>query len=42
MQKPFKAIDLVRMMKELVPQVGTPSSEPSTPGLIGPLSGMLL
>ncbi|KAF2272076.1 uncharacterized protein EI97DRAFT_386612 [Westerdykella ornata] len=42
MQKPFKAIDLVRMMKTLVPQVGTPGSEPTTPGLIGPLSGMLL
>jgi PAS domain S-box-containing protein len=42
MRKPFKAVDLVHMMKGLVPQVKTPSSEPSTPGLIGPLSGMLL
>jgi signal transduction histidine kinase/CheY-like chemotaxis protein len=42
MRKPFKAIDLVHMMKELVPQVKTPSSEPSTPGLILPMGGMLL
>ncbi|KAF2751473.1 autoinducer 2 sensor kinase/phosphatase luxQ [Sporormia fimetaria CBS 119925] len=42
MQKPFKAIELVHMMKELIPQIKTPSSEPTTPGLIGPLSGMML
>ena len=31
MQKPFKAADLVHMMKGLVPQVVTPATEPSTP-----------
>ncbi|KAJ4292519.1 hypothetical protein N0V90_009182 [Kalmusia sp. IMI 367209] len=33
MQKPFKAADLVYMMKGLVPQVTTPAIEPNTPGL---------
>lgn len=42
MQKPFKAVELVHMMKGLVPQVKTPSSEPTTPGLIGPLNGLLM
>lgn len=41
MQKPFKAADLVHMMKGLVPQVVTlatgpvtPSTEPNTPSLV--------
>ncbi|KAL5381608.1 hypothetical protein DPSP01_007056 [Paraphaeosphaeria sporulosa] len=34
MQKPFKAADLVHMMKGLVPQVVTPATEPSTPSLV--------
>ncbi|KAF2450845.1 hypothetical protein P171DRAFT_349353 [Karstenula rhodostoma CBS 690.94] len=34
MQKPFKAADLVHMMKGLVPQVVTPATEPSTPNLV--------
>lgn len=42
MQKPFKAVELVHMMKGMVPQVKTPGSEPTTPGLIGPLNGMML
>ncbi|KAF1973670.1 putative histidine kinase HHK15p [Bimuria novae-zelandiae CBS 107.79] len=33
MQKPFKAADLVHMMKGLVPQVVTPVAEPNAPGL---------
>jgi hypothetical protein len=31
MQKPFKAANLVHMMKELVPHVVTPATEPNTP-----------
>jgi hypothetical protein len=43
MQKPFKAVDLVYMIKGLVPQaVTTPSSERPTPGLSVPLNGILL
>lgn len=34
MQKPFKAADLVYMMKSLLPQVSTPKIDPPTPGLI--------
>ena len=33
MQKPFKAADLVYMMKSLLPQVTTPRIDPPTPGL---------
>ncbi|KAJ4988866.1 hsp90-like protein [Stagonosporopsis vannaccii] len=33
MQKPFKAADLVYMMKSLLPQVSTPRIDPPTPGL---------
>ena len=33
MQKPFKAADLVYMMKSLLPQVTTPEIDPPTPGL---------
>jgi hypothetical protein len=33
MQKPFKAADLVYMMRSLVPRVTTPSTDPSTPEL---------
>lgn len=32
MQKPFKAADLVLLMKGLVARVTTPSTEPPTPG----------
>ncbi|KAF2707300.1 hypothetical protein K504DRAFT_384535 [Pleomassaria siparia CBS 279.74] len=42
MQKPFKAADLVYMMKGLVPQVGTPSNtEPPTPGLDEPVKELV-
>jgi hypothetical protein len=41
MQKPFKAADLVYMMKGLVPQVTTPSSEPQIPGTADRLNGIL-
>ena len=34
MQKPFKAAELVHMMKGLVPQVVTPATEPNTPGVV--------
>jgi CheY-like chemotaxis protein len=33
MQKPFKAADLVYMMKSLLPHELTPAVEPPTPGL---------
>jgi hypothetical protein len=33
MQKPFKAADLIHLMKGLVVRVTTPSTEPPTPGL---------
>jgi hypothetical protein len=33
MQKPFKAADLVSMMKSLMPQLAPSSIEPPTPGL---------
>jgi hypothetical protein len=33
MQKPFKAIDLVFMMKSLMPQLAPLSIDPPTPGL---------
>lgn len=33
MQKPFKAADLVHMMKDLVPHVVTPVTEPFTPAV---------
>ncbi|KAH6642955.1 hypothetical protein C7974DRAFT_302678 [Boeremia exigua] len=36
MQKPFKAADLVYMMKSLLPLVTTPRIDPPTPGLIDP------
>ncbi|KAJ8114751.1 hypothetical protein OPT61_g3436 [Boeremia exigua] len=34
MQKPFKAADLVYMMKDLLPQIVTPIVDPPTPGLV--------
>ncbi|KAL1612148.1 hypothetical protein SLS60_000371 [Paraconiothyrium brasiliense] len=34
MQKPFKAVDLVHMMKGLVPQVVMPPTEPSSPARV--------
>lgn len=40
MQKPFKAADLVYMMKGLVPQVTTPSTEPPTPGVHERMNGL--
>ena len=40
MQKPFKAADLVYMMKGLVPQVVKPNTEPPTPGLDERLAGL--
>ncbi|KAF2638206.1 putative histidine kinase HHK15p [Massarina eburnea CBS 473.64] len=40
MQKPFKAADLVYMMKGLVPQVTTPATEVATPGLNEKLGGL--
>jgi hypothetical protein len=33
MQKPFKAADLVSMMKSLMPQMGALSIDPPTPSL---------
>jgi hypothetical protein len=33
MQKPFKAADLVFMMKSLLPQQAPPDIDPPTPGL---------
>ena len=41
MQKPFKAADLVYMMKSLLPQVMTPKIDPPTPGLIGKSDGLI-
>jgi signal transduction histidine kinase/CheY-like chemotaxis protein len=41
MQKPFKAADLVYMMKSLLPQVTTPRIDPPTPGLIEKGDGLI-
>ncbi|KAF2868646.1 autoinducer 2 sensor kinase/phosphatase luxQ [Massariosphaeria phaeospora] len=41
MQKPFKATDLVHMMKGLVPQVTTPSTELPAPGLDGRIGDLV-
>lgn len=41
MQKPFKAADLVYMMKSLLPQVTTPRIDPPTPGLADNSDGLI-
>lgn len=41
MQKPFKAADLVYMMKSLLPQVTTPRIDPPTPGLADKGDGLI-
>lgn len=41
MQKPFKAVDLVYMMKGLVTQATISSTEPPTPGLDGRSNNIL-
>jgi CheY-like chemotaxis protein len=41
MQKPFKAADLVYMMKSLLPQVVTPRIDPPTPGLVEKGDGLI-
>jgi signal transduction histidine kinase/AmiR/NasT family two-component response regulator len=41
MQKPFKAADLVYMMKSLLPQVTTPRIDPPTPGLMEKGDGLI-
>ncbi|KAJ4322435.1 hypothetical protein N0V94_002422 [Neodidymelliopsis sp. IMI 364377] len=41
MQKPFKAADLVYMMKSLLPQVATPKIDPPTPGLADKCDGLI-
>ncbi|KAF3002539.1 hypothetical protein E8E13_007158 [Curvularia kusanoi] len=41
MQKPFKAADLVYMMKSLLPQVTTPRIDPPTPGLVEKGDGLI-
>ncbi|KAF9691844.1 hypothetical protein EKO04_009985 [Ascochyta lentis] len=41
MQKPFKAADLVYMMKSLLPQVTTPRIDPPTPGLAEKGDGLI-
>lgn len=41
MRKPFKAADLVYMMKSLLPQVATPEIDPPTPGLAEKSDGLI-
>ncbi|KAF3040586.1 hypothetical protein E8E11_005475 [Didymella keratinophila] len=41
MRKPFKAADLVYMMKSLLPQVTTPRIDPPTPGLVEKGDGLI-
>ena len=41
MQKPFKAADLVYMMKSLLPQVTAPRIDPPTPGLAEKGDGLI-
>lgn len=41
MQKPFKAADLVSMMKSLMPQQAPPDIQPPTPGLADKPSALI-
>jgi hypothetical protein len=41
MQKPFKAADLIYMMKSLLPEVATPAIDPPTPSLGSQSNGLV-
>jgi hypothetical protein len=41
MQKPFKATDLIYMMKLLLPEIATPAIDPPTPILGNQSSGLV-